>query len=123
MKVMLVDDDISSLEVLNDVLILNGFECDAFESPIKALEHFEKGKYLAVLTDYLMNELNGVDFMRELRKREPDLPVIIYSACDHFNLDEIALKNGATNFFAKPISWMDIEKVLSELNKLQKQNI
>jgi len=44
---------------------------------------------------------------------------MIYSACDHFNLDEIALKNGAFNFFAKPISWTDIEKVLTELKKLK----
>jgi DNA-binding NtrC family response regulator len=119
MRVMLVDDDISSLEVLNDVLILNGFECDAYDNPKVALQRYEKGKYRAVLTDYLMNEMNGIELMKELKKMDPDIVVMIYSACDHFNLDEIALKNGAFNFFAKPISWTDIEKVLTELKKLK----
>ncbi|HOK14271.1 MAG TPA: response regulator [Candidatus Kapabacteria bacterium] len=118
MRVLLIDDDISSLEVLNDVLVLNGFECDAFENPLKAIQHFKRGKYIAVLTDYLMKEMNGIDLMKEIKKIDPDTPVIIYSACDQFNLDEVALKNGATNFFSKPVSWIDIEKVLSKLKEL-----
>ncbi|MCX8055729.1 MAG: response regulator [Ignavibacteria bacterium] len=123
MKVLLIDDDISSLEVLNDVLVLNGFECDAFENPVKAIQHFKKGKYLAVLTDYMMKEMNGIEFMKEIKKIDPEIPVIIYSACDQFNLDELALKNGATNFFSKPVSWIDIEKVLSKLNQLAKESV
>lgn len=118
MKVLLIDDDTSSLEVLSDVLVLNGFECDAFENPIKAIQHFKKGKYFAILTDYMMKEMNGIDFMKEIKKMDPEIPVIIYSACDQFNIDELALKNGATNFFSKPVSWIDIEKVLSKLKQL-----
>jgi DNA-binding NtrC family response regulator len=70
-----------------------------------------------------MKEMNRIEFMKEIKKIDPEIPVIIYSACDQFNLDELALKNGATNFFSKPVSWIDIEKVLSKLNQLAKESV
>lgn len=118
MKIMLVDDDITSLEVLHDVLVLNDFECDAFDNPEDALASYENGKYVAVLTDYLMQSMNGIDLLRAIKSKDPDSTVIMYSACDEEHLDELAISNGAYIYFSKPISWIDIEKVLQELQKI-----
>lgn len=118
MKILLVDDDLTSLEVLHDVMLLNDFECDAFSSPTEALKAYDTGNYIAVLTDYLMNEMNGIDLLKEIKKKEPNSKVMIYSACEDSTLEDLAMANGAYIYFSKPISWIDIERVLQELQKI-----
>lgn len=121
MKLLLVDDDVTSLEVLHDVMLLNDFECDSFSNPKDALAAFEKGKYIAVLTDYLMYDMSGIDLLKEIKKKDPDSKVMLYSACEDETLEELAKANGAYNYFSKPISWIDIERVLQELQKIFKE--
>lgn len=118
MKLLLIDDDLTSLEVLHDVLLLNDFECDAFSNPIEAVAKYKSGEYIAVLTDYLMNKMNGIEVLREIKAKDKNAKVMLYSACEEENLEELATSNGAYMYFTKPISWIDIERVLQEIQKI-----
>lgn len=65
-----------------------------------------------ILTDINMPNMNGVDFLKSLRKIHPDLPVYVTSAyTDQENLNRIK-ENGASGFIAKPMDLDLLKKFL-----------
>lgn len=118
MKILLIDDDLTSLEVLRDVFILNDFECVAFNNPALGLKAYQDDKFDVTLLDFLMPEFNGIEILKSIKEINPEARVIVYSACEDDDIIAEALKNGAQAYFTKPISWKDIEQVLEEIIKV-----
>ncbi len=77
--------------------VLNLLQCD-------------RGEYCAVLLDIMMPRKDGIETLREIRRMNGDLPVIMVSgACSPLHVVE-AMKNGATDFLGKPVSHEDLRK-------------
>jgi DNA-binding NtrC family response regulator len=92
-QVLLVDDDPSQLAVRQLLLSRGGIESQLATEPRQALALLKSdaGRETIglVVTDHLMPEMNGADFVREIRSFLPNLPVIVISglpdahnACD-----------------------------------------
>ncbi len=67
----------------------------------------------AVLLDILMPNLDGMDTLREIRRIDSDLPVIIVSGAASTLNVVAAMKNGATDFLCKPVAHDDLHKALA----------
>ena len=67
-KIMLVDDEEDIVLSITASLEHNGFEVDGFTDPRLALEHFTKGKYVMVIIDIRMPEIDGFEFVPEVRR-------------------------------------------------------
>ena len=79
LSVMAVDDHKTNLIVLKEILAGFGFSVHVFESArdaLRAIQKEEKEKYSLVITNYLMSEMNGYEFMKEVRKKNP-VPAIV----------------------------------------------
>ncbi len=81
-KVLVADDDETSLEIMNEILQNNGMECVLVKSGEEAVEtvkkYKEKGKYFdIVLLDYLMKEINGVETARQINNILDKVPKLI----------------------------------------------
>lgn len=73
-----------------------------------------------VLTDIRLDESRaddrqGIDFIRFVRSRDAELPIIAMSALDATDVEEAALAAGATRFLRKPIVVSELRALLSEL--------
>lgn len=107
MKVLLVDDSSLSRKVQSKVLLEIGVESvvDA-QNGIDALEKLEKIGYKVdlVMTDWNMPAMDGVQFVRELRKRPQGrrMPVIVVSSEGERDKIETALAAGANSYVTKP---------------------
>ena len=117
MQVLVVDDDRDQVKSLCLGLRSRG---------IKALESFNGNQALsqlsvissdidAVITDYVMPGINGVDLLKAITKTYSGIPVIMISANGNDKLIQEALYHGCERFFEKPI---DIERLVQEVRRI-----
>jgi len=105
MRVLLVDDDASSVEALSELLKLAGHDVVCADNGLQALEKLhERNQYCVILLDLMMPVMNGYEF-REEQLKDPSIakiPVIIITA-DGRAREKAALL-GSDCYFQKPLS-------------------
>jgi CheY-like chemotaxis protein len=120
MKIMLIDDDALSLEVLSSWLDQEGIAHRTFLDPYQALEAFDQdGDFTTLITDMKMRGMTGLEVVRQLHHRQPDLPVILVTA---FPEEELRLHEEGvwvSGIYRKPI---DIEALTEQLRKLDAES-
>ncbi len=79
-KVFLVDDEKNILTTYGLRIKKLGFECHTFQDPRQALKAFSEQGADVVILDLKMEILDGHELMKELKKIDPDIPVIILTA-------------------------------------------
>jgi DNA-binding NtrC family response regulator len=78
-NILVLDDDRSLCKMTCKLLERAGHLSHSFEFSRDALERIARGGIDVVLTDLMMPEVNGAEFVASLREIEPDLPVIVMS--------------------------------------------
>src|SRR5579864_8547696 len=68
----------------------------------------------AVLLDIMMPNRDGMDTLREIRRSDPNLPVIIVSGASSTLNVVAAMKGGATDFLCKPVAHEDLRIAISK---------
>jgi DNA-binding response OmpR family regulator len=83
-KILFVDDDSDITSISKTVLERNGFEVQAFESPISALENFKPGSYDLLVIDIKMSEMDGFELYDKLRKLDNNINVCFLTAAQEY---------------------------------------
>jgi CheY-like chemotaxis protein len=87
-------------------------------SALSLLESFENRSGFLILTDINMPEMNGIELLKEIKSRYPELKVIMITAYgDETNFD-LAKKFGAEDYFTKPLEFGLLKSKLNDLNVL-----
>ncbi|HEY4659700.1 MAG TPA: EAL domain-containing protein [Gemmatimonadaceae bacterium] len=126
-RVLVIDDEPAVLRVLGLLLERNGFRVDTVASARDALRLLEREKFDVVLSDIIMPELSGVDFLRELRRHDLDVPVILMTAGPTLDSALDAIEYGAQQYLLKPVEPEALVKsvgraaALGELARLKRQ--
>ena len=68
----------------------------------------------AVLLDIMMPQRDGIDTLREIRRIDPNLPVIMVSGASSTLNVVTAMKSGATDFLCKPVAHEDLQKAINK---------
>jgi len=111
--ILVVDDEPTMADGLRLVLEAEGYGVATAGSVAQALEVAEKGFYLAIV-DLVLPDGDGLSLLRELRRREPSLEVIVVTAHGSIPKAVDAIKEGAFYFVAKPF---DPEEILPLVEK------
>jgi len=100
--VLVVDDEAPILEWLRELLSRAGFEVSAAGDGAEALERFQVQKTDIVVTDILMEGMDGYTLCREIKQRSPHefIPVIFMTALPDI---EKGLDCGADEYLIKPV--------------------
>ncbi len=84
--ILLIDDNAVQAATRQTILRRAGYFVIAALNPVRALEQFHTKEFPAeitlVITDHLMPGMTGAEFVRELRKLHPDLPVLVISGLE-----------------------------------------
>ena len=102
-KILLLDDDKNLLRVLSYHIREAGFDVSPLSSPSEALEILSTESFDLVVTDFRMPEMDGIEFLRRLRARDHELPVIVLTAYGSIDKAVEAVRQGASDFLSKPI--------------------
>ena len=120
MKILIVDDELIIAKHLEFLLNSAGYECEACSNPLSALETFKKNKFDAVITDFVMPEMNGIELMREIKKIDSKIRVIMITAYGDIDTAIDAINNKIYSFFTKPINIPNFMNMLNDLkNEIQ----
>lgn len=99
--IVVVDDDPGVLAVVHNALRRAGYRTRTFTEPSQAVEFFDRANVCLLITDVVMQTMDGSQLAAKLRAVEPDLPVLFISGFAREYLDEWEL-NDTTRFLAKP---------------------
>jgi two-component system response regulator AtoC len=102
-RVLVVDDDQRTRRVLQIALKRLDLEPVAVATAELALQQLRREKVGLILTDLKMPGMDGIQFMRELRTLDEDVPVIVLTAYGTIESAVDAMKLGALDYIAKPV--------------------
>ena len=111
--VLLVEDKAELRAMLRKALERAGYTVDEAPDGNSAIEKVRSRRYLLVLTDLKLPGSSGLDVLREARRAEPTLPVILVTAYGSVEEAVTAMKEGAFDFIQKPVD-LDHLKLLLE---------
>jgi len=115
--ILCVDDEPIPLSLRKSVLEISGYQVVPASSGTQALEILELQSVDLVLTDMLMPGLSGTELAREIKQRNPALPVVLFSGVNEIPEDAayadlfISKVEGPANLCAK------ISEILSKSRK------
>lgn len=105
-KVLIIDDSDINLTLIK-ALVLKLGECEPilFAHPVRALDWCRDHIPDLVIVDYMMPEMDGLDFIRNFRELHgrTEIPVLMITANDQKDVRYEALNGGANDFLTKPI--------------------
>ncbi len=102
-SILVVEDDPTSRTIVERVLQNQGYQVDAFESPVRALSQLKTTRYDVIISDYFMPEMNGDQLLHEVRSRDRDTPFLFLTANTDVKLAVELVKAGADDHILKPI--------------------
>ncbi|MEA3132173.1 MAG: hypothetical protein QOG17_19 [Gammaproteobacteria bacterium] len=116
-RVLLVEDEASLLALTAEVLARLGYEPVSFSSSYDALAAFEAEprSFDVVITDDVMPGLTGTGLATQLRRRRPDLPIILVSGYSGPILTQQALAAGVSELLVKPLQSRQIAATLDRV--------
>ncbi len=101
-RVLLIDDDESFREVMLFNLQEEGLEVDVARDGHEGLNLFFKKDYQLVITDLKMPGADGMEVLRSIKQRSPEVPVVVITAFGDIATAVQAMKEGAYDFLPKP---------------------
>src|SRR5580698_2569136 len=107
-RVLVIDDDLSMLELLQAELELRRFEVVTHTSPEAALRALAESDFDVVLSDISMRGMSGVDLCREVVTLREDTPVIVMTAFASIESAIASIRAGAYDFVTKPFDMDDL---------------
>jgi DNA-binding NarL/FixJ family response regulator len=115
-RVLVVDDHPAFRKALTSALdMVDGFEvAGEAGGGVAACEEAEHVDADVILMDLSMPDLSGIDAMRQIHEKKPDLPVVILTAHADPGVEREAREAGASGFLAKGVGLDDLVIVLHE---------
>jgi DNA-binding NtrC family response regulator len=110
-RVLVVDDDTETVELLREILVKEGYEVSVAEDATAALREAALQEPDVVITDIQMPGMDGVALLAELRTRLPKTLVILATAFGSLKTAVDGIKAGAFDYLAKPFIIDDIRLV------------
>ncbi len=103
-RILVVDDKEMMRDSVATTLVRRGHTVVTVNGAAAALEKLVQKPCDAVITDFQMPEMDGMDLLREIRKIDEQLPVILMTAYGTIETAVAAMKDGAYDFITKPFS-------------------
>jgi len=112
-KILIVDDEAAQVKALCETLRDHGYETSGFTRAQEALKALRKAGVDLILTDLLMPDMNGIDFLRAALEIDPDLVGVVMSGEGTIATAVEAMKTGALDYVLKPFKLSAVLPVLA----------
>ncbi len=103
-RLLVVDDEAAICHACRRVFSRQGFQVEQCTEASEGLNRATEGDYAAILLDIKMPKMDGIQFLDELRKKRPDVPVMIMTAYPTIANAAAAVRLGASDYITKPFT-------------------
>src|SRR5437879_13759221 len=125
-SILVVDDESEIREGLELLLTSEGYGVSSAETGESGLGKLGEKPFDLLLLDVSLSDGNGLDLLREVRRRDPDLPVVLITAYGSIDMARAAFKSRAQDYITKP--WSNDELLIQvpqavEGQRLREENL
>ena len=122
-KILLIDDETDYSETVGFWLMANGYQVRTASSGIDGLKAIEDDVPDIVFLDFLMPGMGGIETLREIRRKNTELPVIMVTAYAAEEKMKEAEKMGISGIFPKGAELSEVAKMISETLRNMKRGV
>jgi DNA-binding NtrC family response regulator len=115
-KVLLVDDEKEFIDTLSERMETRGMNVSTTVSPKHALEMVDAESFDAVVLDLKMPEMDGLEVLKKIKEKNPDIQVILLTGHATVQKGIEAMKLGAMDLIEKPV---DIATLTEKIKNAQ----
>lgn len=108
-RIMVLDDDVSVCNSLKMYLSKGPWLVEAFTNPYVARQRLEATQFDVVITDFMMKEMTGIEFMHHIQRLSPGTQVILISEMEMLEEFVNNFKNELFDSFSKPVNVEDLK--------------
>lgn len=125
-SILVVDDESEIREGLELLLKTEGYQVSMAETGQSGLNRLEEHPFDLLLLDVSLPDRNGIELLRDIRRQDPDLPVVLITAYGSIDMARAAFKSGAMDYITKP--WSNDELLAQvaqavEARRLRDENV
>jgi DNA-binding NtrC family response regulator len=125
-SILVVDDESEIREGLELLLTSEGYGVSSAETGESGLAKLEEHPYDLLLLDVSLPDRNGIELLREIHRRDPQLSVVLITAYGSIEMARAAFKGGALDYITKP--WSNDELLAQvaqavESRRLREENV
>ena len=125
-RILVVDDEAHVRSMIGSILELQGYEVQLAASGREALEALELNSFELVLTDIVMQDLNGIALLERVHTQQPNLPVVMVTAIHDISVAIDSMRRGAYDYLLKPFERehlvSTVERALKHRQVLEKSH-
>ncbi|MDH4099445.1 MAG: sigma-54 dependent transcriptional regulator [Nitrospirota bacterium] len=111
-KILIVDDEASMRLAMQETLRRSGYDVVTAGDGQEGLLKLKDDEVQLVITDMKMPRMSGIDFLKNIKKTSPQMPVVMVTAYATVNNAVEAMKEGAFDYLLKPFSPEALEEVV-----------
>ena len=113
-RILVVDDEAIVRATIKDDLMEAGYDVVKAHNGLEGLRQFKNGAIDLVISDLVMDEMDGLGVLKEVKKISPDTPVIIITGYPSPKIAKEALVLGASDIINKPASMRTLFKAVRQ---------
>lgn len=116
-KILVVDDEVKMCFTLTKLFELSHFSVAVAHNGLEALEKIDSFHPHCILLDIRMPQMNGVEVLKKVKEKYPEIVVIMTTAVATEESREECLEIGAAEYLIKPIDFKELLGIIK--NRLQ----
>jgi two-component system, NtrC family, response regulator HydG len=113
--ILYIDGNMDSCEILEILMRRQGFEVISRQSAAEALNDARKKSFTAVVSEYVLSDIDAIELCSELKKINPETPIVFYTTEARNEHKQRGLLAGAKAFLVKPNDLESIEKIIADI--------
>jgi DNA-binding NtrC family response regulator len=114
-RVLVVDDERSILQLLKEALTNWGYQVTTATSGREAVEALRTSLFHIAITDIRMPDMSGLDLLREIKKLDDAIEVVVMTGYPAISSAVEALKEGAYDYLSKPVMLDEIHHLMQRM--------
>jgi DNA-binding NtrC family response regulator len=109
-QIVIIDDEKIVGDMAQRILSQEGYEVETFTDSTQALERIRNKQFDLVITDLKMENIDGMDILKEVNQLYPDTKVIMLTAYATLDAAIDAIRERIFDFFPKPVKIEDLKR-------------
>ncbi len=114
-QILYIDDNTDACEILEILMRRQGFEVVCRASAAEALYTAKDNSFSAIVSEYVLSDIDALELCSELRKINPATPIVFYSTEARREHRQRGLSAGAKAYLVKPNDLETIEKTIADV--------
>jgi two-component system, NtrC family, response regulator HydG len=114
-NILIIDDDLFICKTIQKQLQRKGYNSEVAFTGNAGIQRLKKASFDMVLCDYRLPDKDGLEVLQEIKRMDPDVPVVIITAYADVRLAVKLIKQGAADYLTKPLQHEEIVTLVKQL--------